>query len=111
MREVTSKETNKSQPSANLPPPPPQLPTDLGLKQILDLKKKRSSEALEEGEVGPQKGKKQQKMADNRGRRSPSVESRDESLGAEVRQPPRVWSPRLEVDGATIPWDASVCNF
>ena len=57
-----SKETNKSQPSTNLPPPPPQLPTDLRLKPIPELKKKRPNEALEEGKVGPMKGNKQQKV-------------------------------------------------
>ena len=55
----TLKEATKSQVPSNLPPPPPQIPTDLGLKPIADLKKKRPVEALEEGEVGPQKGTKQ----------------------------------------------------
>ena len=48
----TSKEATKSQVLTNLPSPPPQIPTDLGLKPILDLKKKRPIEVLEEGEVG-----------------------------------------------------------
>ena len=46
----TSQEAAKSQVPINLPP---QIPTDLGLKLILDLKKKRPVEVLEKGEVGP----------------------------------------------------------
>ena len=65
-----SKEATKSQVPSNLLPPP-QIPTDLGLKPIADLKKKRPVEALEEGEVGPQKGTKQQKVVqDPRDKRS-----------------------------------------
>ena len=59
----TSKEATKSQVPPTLPPPPPLLPTDLGLKAILDLKKNRPVPELEGGEVGPQKGAKQQKVA------------------------------------------------
>ena len=51
-------EKSKSKPPVN-PPPPPQLPTDLGLKPNLDLRRKRYTEAPEEGEVGPSKGSKQ----------------------------------------------------
>ena len=39
------------------------------------------------------------------------MESKEDSLKAEVRRPQRTWSPRLELDGALIPWDASVRNF
>ena len=60
---LTSKETTKSQVPLTLPPPPPLLPVELGLKIIPDLKKKRPVQELEEGEVGPQKGAKQQKVA------------------------------------------------
>ena len=67
----TLKEATKSQIPSNLLPPPPQIPTDLGLKLILDLKKKRPIKVLEEGEVVPQKGTKQQKVAkDARDKRS-----------------------------------------
>ena len=58
----TLKEATKSQVPSNLPPPPPQIPTNLGLKAIADLKKKRPIEVFEEGEVGPQKRTKQQKV-------------------------------------------------
>ena len=54
-------EANKSKPLVNLPPPPPQVPTDLRLKPIPELRRKRHQEALEEGKVGPPKGSKQQK--------------------------------------------------
>ena len=54
-------EANKSKPLVNPPPPPPQLPADLGLKPIPELRRKRHPEALEEGEVGPPKGSKQQR--------------------------------------------------
>ena len=54
-------EASKSKPPVNPlpPPPPPQLPADLGLKFNPELRRKRHSEAPEEGEVGPPKGSKQ----------------------------------------------------
>ena len=54
-KESTSKIALTSQVA---PPPPPQIPLDLGLKANLDLKKKRSVDTLKEGEVGPWKGTK-----------------------------------------------------
>ena len=92
---------------ASLPSPPPlQLPTYLGLKANPDLRKKRQVEDLEEGEVSPQKGSKQQKKArEPKDKRAKSVESWDE---AELRRSHRSWAPRLEVEGAPIPWDATL---
>ena len=59
-----------------------------------------------------QKGTKQQKMAkDLRDKRFTSVDSQEELNGAEVRLQHRTWSPRLEVDGAAIPWNAFVREF
>ena len=52
----SSKAASQSQ-TPVLPPVAPQLPSDLGLKVNPDLKKKRLVETLEEGEVGPRKGK------------------------------------------------------
>ena len=49
-------EANKSKPPVNPPPPLPQVPADLGLKPILELRRKRHQEAPEKGEVGPPKG-------------------------------------------------------
>ena len=104
-------EKSKSKPQVN-PPPPPQLPVDLGLKPNLDLRRKRYTEAPEEGEVGPSKGSKQQKQSqDPRSRRSGSVDSREELPVAQERRPTRIWSPKLEVDGAPIAWDASLRHY
>ena len=58
----TPQEANKSKPPLNLPPSPPQLPTDLGLKPNPELRRKRQHEVPEEGEIGPSKGSKQQKV-------------------------------------------------
>ena len=100
-----SKETPKSQVPPTLPPPPPPLPpTDLGLNAMKDLKKKRLVQDLEEGEVAPQKGMKQQKTTkDPKDKRSFSVDGREDQTLAKVRPQYRTWSPRLEVDGAAIP--------
>ena len=76
----TSKEVPKAQVPTNLPPLPPQLPADLGLKVNPDLRKKRQAKNLEKGEVGPQKGAKQQKKArEPKDNRTKSVESREEA--------------------------------
>ena len=55
----TPQETNKSKPPVNPSPPPPQLPTDLGLKPNPKLRRKKQYEASEEGKIGPSKGNKQ----------------------------------------------------
>ena len=39
------------------------------------------------------------------------MESREEMERAEVRMTPCTWSPRLEVDEATIPYNASVREY
>ena len=51
--------TSKAAPKSQVPPPLPQIPTNLGLKPNPNLKKKRPLETLGEGEVGPWKGMKQ----------------------------------------------------
>ena len=62
--------------------------------------------------MSPWKGMKQQKVApDARDKRSQSVESREEQHRVDVRMTQRVWSLQLEVDGAPIPWGASVREF
>ena len=95
-------EKSKSKPPVN-PPPPPQLPADLELKPNPYLRRKRYTEAPEEGEIGPSKGSKQQRQSqDQRSRRSGSVDSREELPVAQVRHLTRTWSPKLEVDGAPI---------
>ena len=103
---------SKSKPPVNPPPPPPQLPTDLGLNLNPELRRKRHPEALEEGEVGPSKGNKQQRQSqDQRSRRSGFVDSRKELPVAQVRRPTRIWSPKLEVDGVPIAWDSSLRHY
>ena len=73
---------NKSKPLVNPQPPPsppPLLPANLGLKPNPDLRRKRHPEATEEGKLGPSKGSKQPRQAqDQRNRRSNSVDSREE---------------------------------
>ena len=57
-------------------------------------------------------GSKQQKMTrEQQDKRAPSMESREEMERAEVRMPPRTWSPRLEMDGAAIPYNASIREY
>ena len=69
-------------------------------------------EPAEEGELGPSRGHKQARPAQERqSRRSHSVESHEERPAAQVRQPPRTWSPTLEVDGSPIMMDASLRHF
>ena len=69
-------------------------------------------EPAEEGELGPSRGNKQARPAqERRSRRSHSVESHEERPAAQIRQPPRTWSPVLEVDGGPIMMDASLRHF
>ena len=102
----TPPEANKSKPPVNPPPPPPRLPADLGLKPNPELRRKRQHKAPEEGEIGPSKGNKQQRVSkDQRSKRSSSVESRED------HRTPRTWFPKLEVDGVPIAWDTSIRNY
>ena len=108
----TLQEANKSKPLVNPPPPSPQLPTDLGLKPVPELRRKRQHEVLDEGKIGPSKGNKQQKVAqDQRNKRSSSVESREGPLSTDVRRTPRIWSPKLELDDVPLAWDTSIRNY
>ena len=76
---ATSQEVPKSQVPATLPPLPAPLPIDLGLHAMRDLKKKRPLQEIEEGELLPQKGTKQQKIAkDPKDKRSSSVDNQEE---------------------------------
>ena len=103
---------NKSKLPANPFPPSPQIPADLGLKPNPDLRRKRPVDAVEEGELGPFKGNKQaRQIQDHRGRRSSSVDNREEAPMAQVRRAPRTWSPVLEVDGMPIAFDATFRHY
>ena len=76
------------------------------------LKKKRPIQEIEEGELPPQKGVKQQKTGkDPKDKRSSSVDSREEQNLVEVRLQQGIWSPWLEVDGAAIPWNSSIREY
>lgn len=84
-----SKDTNKPQVPANLPPPLPLLVTSFGLIPYLDLKKKRKVPEVhdvEEGKMVPLQGAKQPKHTKDK--RASSMESREDSQGTDVRQPP-----------------------
>ena len=99
----SSKEVPKTQPLA-IPPPPP--PTDFSLQVMPNLKKMRPDHELEEGELAHRKDNKQHKVAkDPRYKKGTFIDSKDE---AEVRRPQRTWAPRLEMEGAPIPYDASI---
>ena len=101
----TSRDVLKVEVPPSLPPPPPP-PTDLGLQANPNLRSKRTVDDLEEGEVGPQKGVKQQKKArEPKDKKAKSVDNRDKAV---VRQGQRTWSPRLKIDGAPISWDATI---
>ena len=68
-------------------------------------------ETPEEGEVVPRPGKHQRTTREQKNKRAPSVESRDEENRAEVRVNLRTWSPKLEVDRVAIPYTASVREY
>ena len=80
--------------------------TAVGLLPNPDLKRKRKVQEVEEREVIPPKGAKQPKNAKDK--RAPSMESREESSGAEMRRGPCTWAPRLELESVPIPWDATI---
>ena len=103
---------NMSKPPINPPPPPPLLLTDLGLKPNPDLRRKKPTEATEEGEMGPSKRSKQLRQSqDQRSRRSNSVDSQKEPPMAQVPRLTRTWSPKLEVDGVPIAYDATLRHY
>lgn len=80
----SSKKVSKSQVPANLPPPPPPPTTSLDLILLPNLKKKRKEQELEEGEVVPQKGTKQQKIAKDR--QASSMDRMEDPVGAKVHR-------------------------
>ncbi|XP_050249001.1 uncharacterized protein LOC126696279 [Quercus robur] len=83
----TSKAPTKSQTHSDHPPAPLQILANLDLKANPNLKKKRPVESLEESEVGPRQGGKQQKMTrEQRDKRAPLMESQEEIERAEIIQ-------------------------
>ena len=62
--------------------------------------------------MGPSKRSKQPRQSeDQRNRRSNSMDSREEPPVAQVRRPIRTWSPKLEVDGMPIVYDATLRHY
>ena len=76
----TPQEANKSKLTVNPSPPPPQLPADLGLKPVPELRRKRQHEVPDEGEIGPSKGHKQQKVTQDQRGKSPLLLRIERSL-------------------------------
>ena len=101
----SSKDAPKEQVPAKIPPSPPPSSTDLALQPLPHLRRKRPMEELEEGEVDPQKVKQQKKGKEPKDKRTNSIDSQEE---AAIRREQRTWSPRLELDGGPIPWDATL---
>ena len=103
----SSKDVSKEQPTTKAPPPP--LPTsDAALQPMPNLRRKRPVGELEEGEVGQEKAKPQKKGKETKEpkeKRTKSIDSQDE---AAIRREQRIWSLRLELDGAPISWDATL---
>ena len=99
---ATPPEAPKAQASANLPPP---LPVDQGPRVNPDPKKKIPLQELEEGEMPPQKGTKQQRTKGPRDKRSKSVESRDD---VETHRQQCTWAPVVEMDEAPIPYESTI---
>ena len=64
---------------------------------------------MEEGEVLRWENKKQKMALDKR--RATLVESRKDPGVAKVRQQHHSWALRLELDGATIPWNSFIREF
>ena len=62
--------------------------------------------------MGPSKGSKQPRQSqDQQSRRSGSIDSQEELPVAQVCRPTHTWSPKLEVDGVPITWDASLRHY
>ena len=62
-------------------------------------------EELEEGEVSLEKAKQQKKSKEPKEKRTRSFDSRGKVA---MRREQRTWSPRLELEGAPISWDATL---
>ena len=100
----SSKDAPKEQPTSKAPPPLP-LMSDAALQPMPNLRRKRPVEELEEGEVDLEKAKHQKKGKEPKDKRTRSVDSRGE---AAIRREQWTWSPRLELDGTPISWDATL---
>ena len=104
----SSKDVPKEQPALKAPTPPLPPMSDAALQPMPNLRRKRPVEEPEEGEIGREKArphKKGKETKEPREKRTRFVDSRDE---AAIRREQRTWSPRIELDGAPIPWDATL---
>ena len=62
--------------------------------------------------MAPFKRSKQPRQSqDQRSKRSTSVDSREEPPVAQMRRLTRTWSPKLEVDGVSIAYNASLRHY
>lgn len=73
-------------------------------------KKRKEKEVVEERELVPKKGPKQQKTAKGKGRVS-SVKSKEDLNVAEVRPQNSMWDPQLELEVVAIPQSSSIREF
>ena len=103
----SSKKAPKTQLPPNLPPPLPPSPFDLLPNPNLQRKKRKEKET-EEGEIALPKDLKQQKITKDKTWES-LVESREAKHSANVRH--STWNPRLELDGAALPWNSFISEF
>ena len=110
MKEFLTERNKGISESPPLPAPPPPLPPPtVSLLPIPNLKKKRKeNEIIKKGKVVPQKKPKQQKMAKDK-RRTSSMKSKEAKHSTNVRH--LTWNPRLELDGAAVPWSSSIKEF
>ena len=102
-KDVSKEQTAPKAPASPLPPS-----SDAALQPMPNLRRKRPAKETEEGEIGREKAKPQKKGKETkepREKRNRSVDSRDE---AAIRRDQRTWLPQIELDGAPIPWDATL---
>ena len=81
------------------------------MQPMTNLRRKRQVEETEKGEIGREKARPQKKGKETkkpRDKRTRSTDTRDE---AATRREQRTWSPRIELDGVSIPWDATLWEF
>ena len=61
--------------------------------------------------MSPRQGKQQKTTLEQKNKRAPSVESREEENRVEVCVNLRTWSSKLEVEGDAIPYTASIREY
>ena len=99
----SSKDVPKEHPTSKAPPT-----SDAALQPMPNLRRKRPVGELEEGEVGQEKAKPQKKGKETKEPKEKRIRSIDSRNEAAIRREQRIWSPRLELDGAPISWNATL---